>query len=69
LKYDIGPCFNDGDGAFFETKNNNELSSGISNYTTKSNSFGKIDNDYEFNNDENEFGIIEMEVLQILFDE
>jgi len=30
--------------------------------------FGKIDNDYEFNNGQKEFSVIEMEVFQIIFD-
>ena len=29
---------------------------------------GKIDNDYEINNGQSEFSVIEMEVFQILFD-
>ena len=65
---DCGPCFSGDVAAFFEIKNNNGLLFGNTNYTIKSNSFGKVDNDYEFNNGENEFGIIEMEVFQILFD-
>ena len=61
-----GPNFNGGDNIFFYIYNDNGY--GSTTYKTKSNSFGKIDNDYEINNGQSEFSVIEMEVFQILFD-
>ncbi len=65
--YNYGPNFY-GDNTFFYVYNYNGLLFGNTYYTTKSNSFGKIENNYEINNGQTDFSVIEMEVFQILFD-
>ena len=66
--YSYGPCFYGGDAQFFRIYNNNNLLFGNTYYTTKNNSFGSFENDYEINNGKKDFSVIEMEVFQILFD-
>ena len=63
--YNYGPYFGN---TFFSVRNNNGLLYGYTDYATGSGFFGKIDNDYEFNNGQKEFSVIEMEVFQIIFD-
>ena len=63
--YNYGPYFGN---TFFSIQNNNGLLYGYTDYTTGCGLFGKIDNDYEFNNGQKEFSVIEMEVFQIIFD-
>ena len=63
--YNYGPYFGN---TFFSVRNNNGLLYGYTDYTTGCGLFGKIDNDYEFNNGQKEFSVIEMEVFQIIFD-
>ena len=65
--YSYGPCFSGGDSLFY-INNNNGLLFGYTGYTTKNLSFGKFENDYEINNGQKDFSVIEMEVFQILFD-
>ena len=67
--YSYGPFFSGCDNTFFCVYNNNDLLFGFTNYTTKLNSFGKFDNNYEINNGQSKFSVIEMEVFQILFDD
>ena len=55
-------------GQFIDIYNENGLLFGNTSYTIKSNAFGKIDKDYEINNGQKEFSVIEMEVFQIIFD-
>ena len=63
--YNYGPYFG---ATFFRIQSNNGLLYGYTDYTTSFEFFGKIDNDYEFNNGQQEFSVIEMEVFQIIFD-
>ena len=63
--YNGGPYFS---GGFFSIYNDKGLLFGYTVYTIKSNSFGKIENDYEINNGQTNFSVVEMEVFQILFD-
>ena len=69
--YNKGPYFFAKDcsdsSIFYVTKSNGTLI-GYNNYTTKYNSFGRFDSDYEINNGKNDFSVIELEVFQILFD-
>ena len=69
--YNCGPYFHARDSnessIFYVSKSNGSLI-GYNNYTTKYNSFGKFDDDYEINNGKNDFSVIELEVFQILFD-
>ena len=65
--YNSGPYFCCGN-TLFKINNNNGLLFGNTSYTTKDNSFGKFENDYEINNGQRDFMVIEMEVFQILFD-
>ena len=53
---------------FICTYNKNDSLIGITNYQTKDNSFGKIDYDYEIDNGQRDFSVVELEVFQILFD-
>ena len=66
--YNCGPYFTGGDNNFFYIYNDKGLLFGYTYYTTKNNSFGKIENDYEINNGQQNFSVVEMEVFQILFD-
>ena len=66
--YNLGPYFDGGDKTFFYIYNDKGLLFGYTYYTTKNNSFGKIENDYEINNGQTNFSVVEMEVFQILFD-
>ena len=63
--YNYGPYFGN---TFFRIQSNNGLLYGYTDYTTGCGCFGKIENDYEFNNGQKEFSVIEMEVFQIIFD-
>ena len=60
--------FTGDDGQFINIYNENGLLFGNTSYTIKSNAFGKIDKNYEINNGQKEFSVIEMEVFQIIFD-
>ena len=64
---DRGPYFSGGD-TFFYIYNSNGFLFGNNNYTKKGNSFGNVDNDYEINNGQSNFSVVELEVFQILFD-
>ena len=66
--YNCGPYFYGGDSIFFYIYNDKGLLFGYTVYTIKNNSFGKIENDYEINNGQSNFSVVEMEVFQILFD-
>ena len=66
--YNLGPYFCGGDCTFFHIYNNNGLLFGSNCYTKKGNSFGNVDNDYEINNGQSNFSVVELEVFQILFD-
>ena len=66
--YNNGPYFSGGDCTFFHIYNNNGLLFGSNCYTKKGNSFGNVDNDYEINNGQSNFSVVELEVFQILFD-
>ena len=48
--------------------NNNGSLIGNTSYQIKHNSFGKFDSDYEINNGQRNFSVVELEVFQILFD-
>ena len=65
---DKGPYFYGGDCTFFSIYNSNGLLFGNNYYTKKGNSFGNVDNDYEINNGQSTFSVVELEVFQILFD-
>ncbi len=52
----------------FLYKYNNGSLYGYADYTTKNTSFGKIENDYEINNGQKDFSVIEIEIFQMLFD-
>ena len=67
-RYDRGPFFSGGDYSFIYIYNSNGLLFGNNNYTKKGNSFGNVDNDYEINNGQSDFSVVELEVFQILFD-
>ncbi len=41
---------------------------GCTGYTTRTNTFGNFENDYEISGGQRDFSVIEMEVFQILFD-
>ena len=66
---DCGPwfCSNNETNIFYIYNNNGSLS-GYTHYQTKHNSFGKFDYDYEINNGQSQFSVVELEVFQILFD-
>ena len=67
--YDYGPNFNSSNETYiFYICNNNGSLIGYTNYQTKHNSFGKFDYDYEINNGQSQFSVVELEVFQILFD-
>ena len=66
--YNYGPYFTGGDNMLFYIYNDKGLLFGNTYYTIKNNSFGKIENDYEINNGQSNFSVVEMEVFQILFD-
>ena len=67
--YDNGPSFyNINETDIFYICNNNGSLIGYTNYQTKHNSFGKFDYDYEINNGQQKFSVVELEVFQILFD-
>ena len=52
----------------YNNNGNNGYLVGDTLYQTKYNSFGKIDYDYEINNGQKDFSVVELEVFQILFD-
>ena len=62
------PYFNTNEATFLSIQNNKGLLSGKTEYTTKNNSFGMFDTDFEINSGSKDFNIIELEVFQILFD-
>ena len=66
--YNYGPYFTGGDNMLFYIYNDKGLLFGYTVYTIKNNSFGKIENDYEINNGQTNFSVVEIEVFQILFD-
>ena len=66
--YYYGPYFSGGDYTFFYIYNSNGLLFGSNCYIKKGNSFGNVDNDYEINNGQSNFSVVELEVFQILFD-
>jgi len=67
--YDMGPYFYcTNECTFFYINRNNGLLFGYTNYNTKNKSFGKFDSDFEINNGNKEFSVVELEVFQILFD-
>ena len=67
--YDYGPYFySSNEARIFYIYNNNGSLIGGTNYQTKNNSFGKFDYDYEINNGQRDFSVVELEVFQILFD-
>ena len=65
--YNYGPFFS-GNNDIFHIQNKNDFLFGYTGYTSKSNSFGKFEYDYEISGGQSEFSVIEMEVFQILFD-
>ena len=67
-RYDLGPYFSSSDCTFLYIYNSNGLLFGSNCYTKKGNSFGNVDNDYEINNGQSNFSVVELEVFQILFD-
>jgi len=66
--YDWGPSFYSNESNIFYVCNNNGSLIGYTYYQTKHNSFGKFDYDYEINNCQSNFSVVELEVFQILFD-
>ena len=67
--YNMGPYFYcTNESTFFYINNSNGLLFGYSDYKTKNNSFGKFETDYEINNGNTQFSVVELEVFQILFD-
>ena len=67
--YDYGPDFcSINEPSIFNICNNNGSLNGYTYYLTKYNSFGKFDYDYEINNGQSQFSVVELEVFQILFD-
>ena len=67
--YDCGPDFSSSNEPnIFYICNNNGSLIGYTCYQTKHNSFGKFDYDYEINNGQKIFSVVELEVFQILFD-
>ena len=65
----MGPCFYcTNECTFFYINRNNGLLFGYTGYKAKNNSFGKFESDFEINNGNQEFSVIELEVFQILFD-
>ena len=67
--YDYGPNFNSSnETCIFYIYNNNGSLIGGTYYQTNNNSFGKFDYDYEINNGQSQFSVVELEVFQILFD-
>ena len=66
---DYGPYFySSNEASFLYIYNNNGSLIGSTSYKTKYNSFGKFDYDYEINNGQSNFSVVELEVFQILFD-
>ena len=66
---DCGPDFiSSNESNFICIYNNNGSLIGDTNYQTKDNSFDKFDYDYEINNGQSRFSVVELEVFQILFD-
>ena len=65
---DYGPYFCSNETSIFYIYNNNGSLNGYTYYKTKHNSFGKFDYDYEINNGQSQFSVVELEVFQILFD-
>ena len=66
---DRGPYFySSNETNIFYIYNNNGSLNGYTNYLTNYNSFGKFDYDYEINNGQSQFSVVELEVFQILFD-
>ena len=66
--YDYGPYLIGSGNVFIYIYNNNDSLIGNTNYQTKDNSFDKFDYDYEINNGQSRFSVVELEVFQILFD-
>ena len=65
-----GPSFYDKkmEVFIFNIKSEKGLLFGSTEYQTKHNSFGKFDGDYEINNGQPDFSVVELEVFQILFE-
>ena len=66
--YNHGPDFCSNESNIFYIYNNNGSLNGCTCYQTNNNSFGKFDYDYEINNGQLNFSVVELEVFQILFD-
>ena len=66
--YDCGPYFYSSNETYIFYIYNNGSLIGSTSYKTKHNSFGKFDYDYEINNGQSNFSVVELEVFQILFD-